>query len=123
MDEVSICKEGTQVVELRDGEMLEYHLSAESFGLEPVSAKSISPPEGMSKGEFSLSILKGEISGPPLQMVLANASLLFYLAGYSSNLRACYQYATEVHKSGDAYSKVHRLQERLPIPSQENVEA
>ncbi len=122
MDEVSICSKGTQVVELRDGEILEYHLSAESFGLEPVPAWMISPPDGMSKGNFSLRILRGEVSGPPLQMVLANAALLFYLAGHSHNLRDCYQIAKEVHDSGRAFEKVLTVKKHLPVTDNVSLE-
>ena len=122
MDEVSLCLMGTQVVELRDGEILEYHLSAESFGLEPVPAWSISPPAGMSKGDFSLSILRGEVSGPPLQMVLANAALLFYLAGHSHNLRDCYQIAKEVHESGRPFEKVMEVKKHLPVADDVSLE-
>jgi len=105
MDEVSICLGGTQVVELKDGVIREYHLDAEDFGLGPVSAASISPPQGMNKGEFSLRILKGEIGGAPLAMVLANAAMLFYLAEASSDLKECYRLAKDVHESGAAYRK------------------
>lgn len=113
MDEVSICAGGTSVVELKDGVLTEYHLRAEDFGLDPVPVEAISPPPGMSKGEFSKAILYGEIDGPPLQMVLVNAAMLFYLAGYSTNLRACYQMAAEVFYSGAAAYKAEEVRSFL----------
>lgn len=106
MDEVSICAGGTQVVELKDGIIKEYRLGAEDFGVETVSSASVSPLPGMSKGDFSLKILKGEVNGSALSMVLANAALLFYLAGRSQDLRECYAMAKEVYDSGAAYGKV-----------------
>lgn len=114
MDEVSICEGGTQVVELKDEMTREYHLNAADFGLDHVLPSTISPPPGMSKGEFSLKILKGEIDGPPLEMVLANAAFLFYLAGRSQDLKECYLLAEAVHKSGAAYDKIIAIRERLP---------
>ena len=87
MDEVSLCEGGTLVAELKDGEIREYWLTAEDFGLEPVPVRAISPPRGMSKGEFSLQILRGQIGSAPAQMVLANAALLLYLARKSSDLK------------------------------------
>jgi len=111
MDEVSICEGGTQVAELRDGIIHEYYLNAPDFGLYPISSATISPPHGMSKGDFSLGILRGEITGPPLEMVFANAALLFYLAGRSQNLRECYAMAEAV---GARYEKVLRVRQRLP---------
>jgi anthranilate phosphoribosyltransferase len=114
MDEVSICSGGTNVVEFRSGEMIEYHLQASDFGLEPVAPILISPPGGMSKGKCSLAVLKGEMSGPILNMVLANASLLLYLDGFSKNLKQCYKMAEYIHMSGDAYRKAMHVASLLP---------
>ena len=116
MDEVSICPGGTRVAELKDGEIREYDLYAEDFGLEPVSAESIAPKGN--KGEFSLGILKGEIDGPPLQMVLANAAMLFYLAGKSQNLKECYRMAEETHRSGKPYQTMLAVREMIPRKSE-----
>ncbi len=109
MDEVSICEGGTQVAELRNGEILEWHLSAEDFGIDPVPRESISPPDGVSKGNFSLGILRGEINGPALSMVLANSALLYFLAGKSMNLKECYRMAKETHASGLALKKAEAV--------------
>ena len=114
MDEVSICEGGTQVVELRDGVISERHLYAQDFGLCPVLPALVSPPRGMSKGDFSLGILRGEISGAPLEMVLANSALLFHLAERSQNLKECYEMAESVHRSGKAYEKAEAVRKRLP---------
>ncbi len=115
VDEVSICAGGTRVSELRDGEVTEYNLSASDFGLEEVPAESISPPDGMSKGEFSLRILRGEVDGPPLQMVFANAALLFRLAGRSDSLKECYAIAEEVFRDGQVFNKVAEVSEALTV--------
>ena len=114
MDEMSICEGGTQVVELRDGAISEYQLNAHDFGLNPALPALVSPPRGMSKGDFSLGILRGEIAGAPLEMVLANAALLFYLAERSQDLRECYAMAKAVHESGGAHNKMVAVRERLP---------
>lgn len=113
MDELSICEGGTLVAELRDGEAREYRLHARDFGLQTVPVSEISPPNGMSKGEFSLKILKGEIKGSPLSMVLANAALLFYLAEKSTDLKECYAMAEEVQASGKVYEKVQAVRHLL----------
>lgn len=115
MDELSICRGGTQVAELRDETVNEYTLYASDFGLDSVRETEVSPPASLSKGEFSLRILRGEISGPPLQMVLANAALLFYLAGRSKSLRECFHFAEEIHQSGAAYEKANQVRKLLPI--------
>ncbi|MFH1713993.1 MAG: hypothetical protein ABH831_00090 [Candidatus Nealsonbacteria bacterium] len=114
MDELSICKGGTQLAELKNGAINEYWLRAEDFGIASVIEGSVCPPEGMSKGDFSLAILKGEITGPPVQMIAANAALLFYLAGKSQDLKECYRMAEEILLSGKAYQKMLAVQQLIP---------
>jgi anthranilate phosphoribosyltransferase len=114
MDEISICRGGTEVAELQDGIISEYHLDASDFGIDSVLPTAISPPRGMSKGDFSVRILKGEIAGPPLEMVLANAAILFYLAGCSQDLRECYALAKNTHENGKAYEKILSVRKHLP---------
>lgn len=114
VDELSICAGGSKVVELRDDEISERWLYAKDFSLKPMKSHEISPPQGMSKGEFSRKILEGEISGAPLDMILANAALLFYLDGRSHSLRECCAMAREVFQSGRAYEKVLAVRKKLP---------
>jgi anthranilate phosphoribosyltransferase len=106
MDELSVCAGGTAVAELKDGEIKQYCLTAGDFGIEPVSSRDISPPEGMSKGEFSIRILRGEIDGPVLKMILANTALLVRLAHQNMSLPECYGMAQEALRSGAAYQKM-----------------
>lgn len=113
IDELSICPGGTLVAELRDGGIREYRLQACDFGLQPVPASEISPPESMTKGDFSLGILKGEIKGPPLQMVIANSALLFYLAGKSQDFKECYVLAKATYDSGEVVKRVAAVKAML----------
>lgn len=109
MDELSICRGGTQVAELENGEIKNYWLYAQDFGLEPVAPELISPSH-MSKGVFSLAIL----TGAPAQMVAANAALLFWLAGKSDDLKVCYKQAEEILLSGQANQKMLAVKKALP---------
>jgi anthranilate phosphoribosyltransferase len=113
IDEVSICEGGTEVVELMDSEICEYYLNANDFGLSPVSVEDITPIG--SKGDYSMRILRGEINGSRIKIVLANAALLFKLAGVSEDLRACYKEAEEILRSGKAYEKMLAVREMLPL--------
>lgn len=112
IDEASICAGGTSVARLSGGYLSHYNLPARNFGLVPVSGDSISPPKGMSKGKFSEQIMSGKISGSPLQLVLANAALLFHLAN-GMNLRQCYEIASDVFHSGKVVEKVEAVREML----------
>ena len=114
MDELSICAGGTDVAELHDGELRSYRLTAADFGLEEVDLHDISPPEGMSKGDFSLKILDGEIAGAPLQMILANAALLFKLHDDSLSLKAAYEAAADTFATGSVPGVVENVRSLLP---------
>lgn len=114
MDEVSICPGGTELVELVEGKIIHRRLYAKDFGCPEVGVKEISPPEGMTKGEFSMKILTGETVGPPKEMVLANSVLLFYLAGFSDDLRECRNLADAILSDGRALQKMLSVREKLP---------
>lgn len=109
VDEVSICEGGTLVAELKDGEITERKIFAEDFGIKAVDPTGITPPTNMSKGDFSLGILREENHGPARRMVLANAALLFYLDGRSESLSECYQIAESVFQGGRVYEKAQSL--------------
>ncbi len=112
IDEISVCEGGTQVAELKNGNIREFHLYASDFGIEPIPAEAVSPVGN--KGEYSLRILRGEINGPRLNLVLANAAVLFYVAGRSSDLKECYKMAENVFRSGQAYQTMLAVREMLP---------
>ncbi|MFA6048123.1 MAG: hypothetical protein WCV59_03800 [Parcubacteria group bacterium] len=113
IDEVSVCDGGTQVAELREGEIHEYCLHANDFGLDVVSLENIVPLG--SKGDYSMKILRGEINGSRIKIVLANAALLFKLAGFSRDLKECYKIAEETLKSGKAYEKMMSVRQEVPL--------
>jgi anthranilate phosphoribosyltransferase len=114
MDELSICKAGTQVAKLQNGEISVFTLTAKDFGIDPISEESISPPAGMSKGDFSMGILQSRILCPASQMAAANAALLFYLAEKSDNLKECYRMAEKTLISGAAYERMLQVRKMLP---------
>lgn len=118
MDEVSICSGGTQVVELCDGSVEEYLLFANDFGIDSVSPESISPPKGLTKGEFSVQLLNRAHRGnEAYQMIFANAALLFRLAGEVTSFRDGYAVAEFVFQSGLVAKKPRRVSEVLDVVS------
>jgi len=114
MDELSICEAGTQVAELNDGEIKEYWLMPKDFGISPMPVEFVSPPAGMKKGDFSMSILRREAPTPCLQMAIANAAMLFWLAEKSACLKECYLAAQDVLMSGKAYERMLAVRKMLP---------
>ncbi|MFC1613251.1 anthranilate phosphoribosyltransferase [Patescibacteria group bacterium] len=115
IDEVSICASGTQVAELKNGRIKEYNLFASDFGVESISKEAVQPIGN--KGEYSLKILQGKINGDRLNIVLANAALLFYLAEKSTDLKECYQMAEQTFQSGKPYEIMLAVKRMLPIAS------
>ena len=115
IDEISICRGGTQVAELKEGHIKEYMLYAEDFGIDPIDQRFISPPPGVSKGDFSLSIIDRTIATKfAQQMVAANAVPLLYLAERSQNWKECYKTAESILLSGEAYNRMLTVKEMLP---------
>lgn len=100
VDEVSVCQAGTIVSELFDGVISTYRIGADSFGIEPLRDDEVSPPKGMSKGTFSMSILFDGIDYPAIRMVLANAAIILRLSNPELSLRAAYALAEDAFRSG-----------------------
>lgn len=101
MDEFSICHGGTEMTVLYDGQISTTRVFADMFGIDSVHHSEITPPQGVSKGDFSLQILHGEIAGPALEMVLANAALLFVLNSSTKlDFRSAYELARDTFASG-----------------------
>jgi len=113
VDEVSICPGGTQVAELRGETITEHTWHAKDFGVDPIPPTSISPPTNMNKGEFSLALMNADMRGEAFRMVLANAAVLFYLAGRSTDLAECYRMAEEASSRDTLLSKVEEVRSIL----------
>jgi anthranilate phosphoribosyltransferase len=112
IDEVSICRGGTDMVELINGQIKKCHIEATDFGIETIEKTDLIPPDGK-KGEYSLQILNGEINGNRLNAVLANAAMLFYLDGRSVDLKECFAMAKEMHQSGRAHCTMLQVKDFL----------
>lgn len=113
MDEISICPGGTQVVELKQGKINEFTLSAENFGVSVIKPEEAIPVGD--KGKYSLGILKREVGGNRANMAIANAAPLFYLAGHSTDWKKCFQEAAKMLKSGAPYEKMLSVKRDLPL--------
>ncbi len=112
MDEVSLCAGGTQVAELCDGHIVEYQLTATDFGVETIDVEDVNPIG--SKGPYSLSLLQGKYPGPRSNLVIANAAILFKLAGKSDNLTKAFRLAEEILYSGQPLRTMLNVQHMLP---------
>lgn len=116
IDEASIAHGGTEFAVLRDGEIQTGVLTADDFGIQAVPFDSLSIPKGIKKGDYSLAILRGEIDGPTVDLVYANAALLLQLADPTLDLRTHVQTARELIESGRTYAHVENIRSCIGQP-------
>ncbi len=101
MDEITVTDK-TLVAEVRDGEIEEYEISPEDFGL------SRHAPDGLLGGDAHLNarilrdILSGEETGAARDVILLNAGAAIYVAGETKTIEEGVSLAAESIGSGAA---------------------
>jgi len=108
VDEISICSGGTLVSELCNGKITDYHLHAADFGLDELTAEQVSPPDDMSKGEFSRQLLFNTIDHPAIDMIFANTAMVLYVA-QGTPLKDGVKQVRNAYYNGTLQKHVHRI--------------
>lgn len=104
MDEISIAAP-TRVAELRDGEIREYQIAPEDFGLARGKVDSLT----VNDAEHSLQIINQVFAGgqgAARDILLLNGGAAIYIAGRAPTLTAALTRAAEVLDSGAAAGKM-----------------
>lgn len=107
MDEVSLGA-ATVVGELKDGEISEYEIHPEDFGLQMVSNRALK----VETPEQSMAMLKGVLDGQlgaPRDIVLLNSGVALYAAGVVTSMKDGVVRAREAIDSGAARAKLDSL--------------
>ncbi|MBI1395585.1 MAG: anthranilate phosphoribosyltransferase [Betaproteobacteria bacterium] len=104
LDEISISDE-TLVGELKDGEVREYTITPEQFGMSRAPIDAIKAPTGEISRDLVLAALSGE-EGPARDIVALNAGAAIYTAGVCPSHEAGVRKALETMKSGAARRKL-----------------
>ncbi|HMC46165.1 MAG TPA: anthranilate phosphoribosyltransferase [Caballeronia sp.] len=107
MDEVSLGA-ATVVGELRNGEVLEYEIHPEDFGLQMVSNRTLK----VADAQESKTMLLGALNNKPCvarEIVTLNAGTALYAANVVESIEAGMALAKEVIASGQAREKVDEL--------------
>ena len=99
-----------KVVELKAGEILEYTIEPEQFGLTRADSSKISVADVESSLAMMKSVLANE-SGAALDIVLLNAGAAIYVAGIVDDLRFGIERARQIIASGEAEQKLVQLVE------------
>ena len=84
MDEVSLGA-ATMVGELKDGEVREYEIHPEDFGLSMKSNRGLKVKDAAESKEMVLEAL-GNVEGTPREIVTLNAGAALYAAGIASSI-------------------------------------
>ena len=115
LDEITIAGE-TRVGELRHGEVSEYIIKPEDFGMKTSAIESIQVQDGNQSRSMLLSVLDNQ-PGPALDIVLLNAGAAIYVAGVAESLQQGVNQARVAVESGAAKAKLRQLVE---FTNQEN---
>jgi len=107
LDEISISGE-TLVGELRQGEVHEYTVTPEQFGLECCDLGAIRVSDGAQSKQMVLSVLNNH-PGPARDIVILNAGAAIYVAGLTRTLEKGVEKAREAIETGAARAKLDQL--------------
>lgn len=107
MDEISFAGD-TYVAELKDGQVTEYVLNPQQFGLPLHDVSSIKVADAVASKAMILDVLAGK-TGSARDIVLLNAGAAIYVAGLVANLQAGISKAAEILDSGQALQKLQQL--------------
>ncbi|MFT3813436.1 MAG: anthranilate phosphoribosyltransferase [Acidovorax sp.] len=107
MDEVSLGA-ATLVGELKNGEITEYEIHPEDFGLQMVSNRALKVETPEQSREMLLGVLHGE-AGAAREIVCLNAGVALYAANVASDMAEGIVQARAAIDSGAAKSKLDQL--------------
>jgi anthranilate phosphoribosyltransferase len=104
MDEVSLGA-ATMVGELKDGQVSEYEIHPEDFGLHMKSNRGLKVADAQESKEMVLEALRG-IDGTPREIVVLNAGTALYAAAIADSIADGIARARETIASGAAIAKL-----------------
>ncbi len=107
MDEVSLGA-ATMVGELKDGEILEYDIHPEDFGLAMASHRAFQVGTPEESRALLLAVLDGQ-AGPAADIVVLNAGVALYAAHVADSIEAGIARARQALASGAAKAKLERF--------------
>ncbi|MCC5810059.1 MAG: anthranilate phosphoribosyltransferase [Ectothiorhodospiraceae bacterium] len=107
LDEISIASP-TLVAELRDGEVTEYRVQPEDFGLRRASLDAIR----VQSADQSLALIRGAFSGetgPVADVIALNAGAAIYVAGLAATLADGVDHARQLLEDGSVERKLEQF--------------
>ena len=107
LDEITIAGE-THIGELRHGEVKEYTINPEDFGMKTAAIEAIQVQDSTQSRKLLMSVLDNE-PGPALDVVLLNAAAAIYVAGMAASLEQGVKKARVAIENGAAREKLREL--------------
>ena len=107
MDEVSLGA-ATMVGELHNGEITEYEIHPEDFGLVMASNRALKVSDATESKAMLLGVLDNQ-AGAPKDIVILNAGAALYAANVTDSMKAGVKRAREAIESGAAKAKLEQL--------------
>ena len=107
MDEVSLGA-ATLVGELKDGEVREYEIHPEDFGMTMASNRALKVEDAQSSRAMLLGVLDNQ-AGAAKDIVLLNAGVALYAANVATSMQDGIQLARVAIESGAAKAKLDAL--------------
>lgn len=109
LDEVSISCD-TNICELKNGEILEYTISPEDFGIQKYKIEDIAGGDKVQNASLIRAVLTGE-KGAKRDVVVLNSAVAIYVLGISKNIEEGIKIAEKCIDEGKAYEKLEELVE------------
>jgi anthranilate phosphoribosyltransferase len=107
MDEVSLGA-ATMVGELKDGEVTEYEIHPEDFGLHMKSNRGLKVADARESKEMVQEALR-DVDGTPREIVVLNAGVALYAAGIAESIADGIARARRTIASGAASAKLEQF--------------
>lgn len=102
LDEATVTGDNL-VCEIKNGEIKEYTINAEDFGLKKAALEDIVGGTPDENAQIARDILSGKLTGAKRDTVVLNAALCFYIADKAKTLRDGIRLAQKMIDSGKAY--------------------
>jgi anthranilate phosphoribosyltransferase len=107
MDEVSLGA-ATMVGELVNGEIREYEIHPEDFGLQMIASRNLKVAGAAESKAVLMGALRGD-AGPAYEIVALNAGTALYAAGVAPSIEAGLKLARQTIESGAALRKIEQF--------------
>ena len=116
IDEISICSK-TRVLELKDGEIKEYQITPEDFGIKRVDLQEIQGGCGVDNARIVTEIFENKRKDARLNVILLNAGAMIYLAGITGTIKEGIGLARENIENGKVLEVLRGLQNEKLVKS------